>query len=70
MLTLNVSLSRSKSRALSAMTNNIAQVFFATSVGAILVPIDSTRLFVVISYLVLSALFWFLSIVFAEKGKL
>ncbi len=63
-------LTKSRARALSTISADIAQVFFAAAVAGVVLPLDSTRLLVVISYLLLSVLFWFISIVFAEKGKI
>lgn len=70
MFEVNVSLTKSKARVLSNISADIAQVFFAASVGAAVLPLDSSKLFVVIFYLLLSVLFWYLSIIFAEKGKI
>ena len=63
-------LTKSKARALSVISTDIAQVFFAAFVGAILLPLDAARILVVILELGLSVLFWVLAALFAEKGRL
>ena len=65
-----IQLTKSRSRSLSNISADIAQVFFAAAVASVVLPLDSTRVLVVISYLLLSVLLWFISIVFAEKGKI
>lgn len=67
---LGIVLTTSRAKALSTICADIAQVFFATSIGTIVLPLDSSRILVVVLYLSLSLLFWFLSIRLAEKGKL
>lgn len=62
-------LTKSKARVLSTIATDIAQVFFAISVGSIALPLDSGKVMVVLFYSVLSLLFWFLAIIFGEKGK-
>lgn len=59
----------SKAKVLSTISISIGQVFFAASVGTIAFPLDSDKVLVVISYLILSVLFWFISILFGVKGK-
>lgn len=49
---------------------DIAQVFFAAFVGTTVIPLDARKVLVVTLYLVLSILFWYLSVVFAERGKI
>lgn len=62
-------MNRSKAKVLSTISTNIGQVFFAISVGSIALPLDSDKVMVVLFYLVLSLLFWFLAIIFGDKGK-
>ncbi|MBI2430993.1 MAG: hypothetical protein HYV39_03200 [Candidatus Levybacteria bacterium] len=64
-------LTKSKCRMLASICTDIAQVFFGIFVAAIVVlSIDIDKLFVVILELGFAGGFWFLSIIFAEKGKL
>ena len=57
-------------RALSNICNVIGQVFFGGFVALNILPIDFFKLVIVILDLLLAIGFWFLSIKFAEKGKL
>lgn len=64
-------LTRSTSKALSNICADIAQIFFATWVVAVVViPLDIGKALVVIFGLLLSIGFWILSLKFADKGKL
>lgn len=63
-------LTKAKSRVLSMISADIAQVFFAASVGAVLLPLDSAKILVVISYLLLTVIFWFFTVILGEKGKI
>lgn len=63
-------LTKSKAKSLSMISADIAQVFFAASVASFALPIDSDKMLVVIWYLLVAILFWFLAIIFGEKGKL
>lgn len=62
-------MNRSRAKIISTICIDIAQVFFAISVGSIALPLDSDKVMVVLFYLILSLLFWFLAIIFGEKGK-
>lgn len=61
---------RSGYKAYSSICADIAQVFFAALIAAVVLPIDKGRFIVLILELGFSLGFWFLSIRFAEKGKL
>ena len=63
-------LTKSKARVISNISTDIAQVFFAISVGSLALPLDSDKAMVVLFYLVLALLFWFLAIILGEKGKI
>lgn len=63
-------LTNSKARALSAICADIAQVLFGALVATVVIPLDTSKLLVVVLELVLSFLFWALSLVFAQRGKL
>lgn len=63
-------LTKFKARALFIISADIAQVFFAIFAGTFALPVDSYKVFVVIFNLLLSIIFWYLSIIFAEKGKI
>ena len=63
-------ITKSKSRALSTISTDIAQVFFAASIGAILLPLDAARILVVILELGFAIIFWIFSVLFAERGRL
>lgn len=70
MFTVNINLTRSKLRTISVICADIAQVFFALFAGSIALPVDAGKLYVVILYLLVSILFWYLSIIFGDKGKI
>lgn len=61
---------KSKARALSNICTDIAQVFFALFVGTLVLPVDSSKIFVIVLELGFSIVFWILAILFAEKGKI
>ena len=63
-------MNRSRAKVISSISTSIGQVFFAAFVGAIAIPLDSDKATVVILYLLLAVLFWFLAIIFGEKGKI
>lgn len=67
---LPIKLNKSTYKALSSICTDIAQVFFGAFIAAIVLPIDIGKTIVVILELGFSIIFWILSIVFAEKGKL
>ena len=55
---------------LSSISADIAQVLFAAFIAAIVLPLDSGKIFVVLLEIVSSLVFWGLALLFAEKGKL
>lgn len=61
---------KSKARALSNISANIAQVLFGAVIAAIVLPLDSAKLLVVILELGFAIVCWVFSVLFAEKGKL
>ncbi len=63
-------MSKSQARILSSINTDIAQVFFAAFIGTIILPVDSGKVFVVILELGFAIVFWVLSVLFAERGKL
>ncbi len=63
-------MNKSRARILSSICTDIAQVFFALFMGTILLPVDSSKVFVIILELGFSIVFWIWAILFAEKGKL
>ena len=63
-------MNKSRARVLSNISADIAQVFFALFVGTILLPVDSSKLFVIIFELGFSIAFWILALLFGEKGKI
>lgn len=67
---MTLKFTRSGYKAYSAICADIAQVFFGAFIAALVVPLDVSKVLVVILYLGFSIIFWILSILFAEKGKL
>jgi len=68
---MTIKFNNSTYRALSNICNSIAQVSFAAFVtGVVLLPIDLRKIFMLVFELILSLGFWYLSIIFATKGKL
>jgi hypothetical protein len=63
-------MNKSRARILSSICNNIAQVFFGAFIGALVLPLDSGKVLVVIFELVSSVIFWILTLLFGEKGKI
>lgn len=63
-------LTKSKTRTLSNISLDIAQVFFATAVAIAVVPLDSQKLLVLILNLGIAIIAWYLALLFAEKGKI
>lgn len=63
-------MTKSKARALSNISANIAQVLFGAVIAAIVLPLDSGKIFVVLLEIVFSILAWILSVLLAERGKL
>lgn len=66
----DVELSKSGLRALSGFCADIAQVWFAAFVASLVLPLDTAKVLVLVLYLGSSTIFWLLSVLFAEKGKL
>lgn len=69
-LVLSIKLNKSGYKALSSICADIAQIFFGAFIAAIVLPLDIGKILVVILYLAFAIIFWFLSVAFAEKGKL
>lgn len=65
-----IKFTRSSYKAFSSICADIAQIFFGAFVAAIAFPIEPGKVYVVILYLGFSIIFWFLSVAFAERGKL
>ena len=63
-------MSKSRTRVLSNICTDIAQVLFGAIIAAIVLPLDSGKVLVVILELGFAIVFWIFSILFAEKGKL
>lgn len=69
-LMLSIKLTKSSYKALSSICADIAQIFFGAFIAAVFLPIDAGKVIVLILELAFAVGFWFLSIKFAEKGKL
>lgn len=67
---LSIKLSKSGYKALSSNCADIAQIFFGAFIAAVFFPIDAGKVIVLVLELGFAVGFWFLSIKFAEKGKL
>lgn len=65
-----IQLTKSKAKVLSNISADIAQVLFAATIAAVVLPLDSGKLLVVILELGFAIIFWIFSVLFAEKGKL
>ena len=64
-------LNRSGYRQFSVICVDIAQVFFGVAIGGgVLTSLDISKLIVLISELAFALGFWYLSVYFAEKGKI
>lgn len=63
-------LSKSKAKALSNISADIAQVFFGAVIAVIVLPLDSGKVLVVTLELGSAIIFWLFSVMFAEKGRL
>lgn len=63
-------LTKFKAKALSNISADIAQVFFAAVIAAIVLPLDSGKALVVTLELGSAIIFWLFSVMFAEKGRL
>lgn len=69
-MSANLRMTKSKARALSNISTTIGQVLFGAVIAAIVLPLDSGKILVVILELVLAIMAWIVTILFAEKGKL
>ncbi len=70
-IVVKLKFNKSSFRALSNICASIAQVSFGALVGGIvLTSLDATKLLVLILELIFSLGFWYLSLFYAEKGKL
>ena len=63
-------LTKSKARVFSYISADIAQVLFAAVIAAIVLPLDSGKVLVVVLEVVFAIVSWILSVLFAERGKL
>lgn len=68
---MKLKLTKSNFKALSNISADIAQVLFGAVIAAVVVlPLDPDKLKVVTLELIFSLGFWYLSLFYAEKGKL
>jgi len=67
---MKLKLNNSTYKALSNLCNSVAQICYAAIIAASVLPIDFGQSIAVILQLIYGLLFWFLSVKFAEKGKL
>jgi len=68
---VKLKLTKSNFKALSNISADIAQVLFGAVIAAVVVlPLDPDKLKVVTLELIFSLGFWYLSLFYAEKGKL
>lgn len=63
-------MNRSRARVISTICTDIAQVLFGVSIAAVVLPLDSGKMLVVILEIVFAVTFWVLALMFGEKGKL